>query len=103
MRTRAQVEHLKLDWLDDPCWDIEETEGYENYKDELRIFRENQEFKWQQEKQKRHDILASKFCPMGFSNSVYNQSCVVEKCAWWDNEHESCAMKSLTTLIKDVL
>lgn len=35
MKTRAEVEQLKLDWCSDPMWDIEDTEGFEDYKDEL--------------------------------------------------------------------
>ena len=38
MKTREQVEDLKQQWLADGCWDIEDTEGYEEYKDELRQF-----------------------------------------------------------------
>ena len=37
--TRAQVEDLKSQWLFDGCWDIEDTEGYELYRDELLAFR----------------------------------------------------------------
>jgi hypothetical protein len=39
MKTAAQVNALKEDWKLDPCWDIETTEGYEDYKDELWRFR----------------------------------------------------------------
>lgn len=46
--TRDEVEALKQNWLNDPCWDIEETEGFEFYREELAIYRlgienENQE------------------------------------------------------------
>lgn len=37
---------LKLDWKRDPCWDIEETEGFEAHRDELLAFRKKQEQKW---------------------------------------------------------
>ena len=36
--TREDVERLKRDWAADPCWDIAETEGFEEYEDELRAF-----------------------------------------------------------------
>ncbi|SHH06236.1 hypothetical protein [Tepidibacter thalassicus] len=46
---RTDVEKLKKGWLDDPCWDIEDTEGFEEYKDELLKFRLEQEKKWEKE------------------------------------------------------
>ena len=41
MKTRKQVESLKKNWLNDPCWDIYETEGYQEYRDELLTFQTN--------------------------------------------------------------
>lgn len=38
MKTREDVEELKRQWLSDGCWDIWDTEGFEEYKDELRNF-----------------------------------------------------------------
>ena len=38
MINKKDVERLKKDWLRDPCWDIEETEGFSNYKKDLKIF-----------------------------------------------------------------
>lgn len=35
---RAEVEALKASWLRDPCWDIEDTEGFEAFRDELKAF-----------------------------------------------------------------
>lgn len=46
MKTREEVQWLKAQWLEDPCWDIEETEGYADYYDELSAFRQRQESKW---------------------------------------------------------
>ena len=46
MKTKEQVEVLKKNWLNDACWDIEETEGFEGYKQELKDFRLNQEREW---------------------------------------------------------
>jgi hypothetical protein len=37
--SRADVERLKTDWFNDPCWDIEDTEGFENYYIELKAYR----------------------------------------------------------------
>jgi hypothetical protein len=38
-KTTQEIEQLKEDWLRDPCWDIEDTEGFEEHKTELYIFR----------------------------------------------------------------
>ncbi len=37
------IEELKQQWLGDPSWDIEETEGFEEYRAELLLFRLEQE------------------------------------------------------------
>jgi len=47
MKTQVEIEALKRNWLSDPCWDIEETEGFEEHRDELKQFRLNQEQEWQ--------------------------------------------------------
>lgn len=36
IKTRSQIESLKYSWLHDPCWDIEETEGFEQFREELK-------------------------------------------------------------------
>lgn len=38
-KTREEIEALKANWLKDDCWDIETTEGFELYRDELLAFR----------------------------------------------------------------
>lgn len=35
IRTPEEIEALKKNWLQDPCWDIEDTEGFEAHRDEL--------------------------------------------------------------------
>ncbi|QIC46214.1 hypothetical protein GAG94_03185 [Lysinibacillus sphaericus] len=44
-----ELEKLKSDWLADPIWDIEETEGFEEHKEELLAFRLKQEKAWEEE------------------------------------------------------
>lgn len=39
----ADVTELKRQWTQDPCWDIETTDGFENHVDELRAFRKHWE------------------------------------------------------------
>jgi hypothetical protein len=38
-RTPEEIEALKANWLKDPCWDIEETEGFEAHSVELKAYR----------------------------------------------------------------
>jgi hypothetical protein len=47
--TREGVERLKRDWEKDPAWDIEDTEGFEAYYEELRLYRELKEIEWRNE------------------------------------------------------
>lgn len=43
LKSRAEIEALKENWLSDPCWDIEDTEGFEAHYGELYAFRLAQE------------------------------------------------------------
>lgn len=54
-KTREQVESLKELWLNDPNWDIEDTEGFEAYRAELMEFQKEQARKWQAEKNQREE------------------------------------------------
>lgn len=49
MKTRQEVERLKRDWEFDPNWDIEKTEGFEEYYDELLTFSNEKKAKWNEE------------------------------------------------------
>jgi len=51
-KTLAEINELKRNWSNDPCWDIEDTEGFEAYKQELLAYRLEQEAEW---KRRRHD------------------------------------------------
>jgi hypothetical protein len=45
---RYTIDRLKSNWLNDPHWDIENTEGFENYYIELKAFRIGCELDWKQ-------------------------------------------------------
>ena len=59
------VEELKAAWLRDPSWDIEDTEGFEGYRDHLREFAEAHRARWAEEAGARertrsdHQVLVS--------------------------------------------
>lgn len=40
-RQPADLDALKSSWRNDPCWDIEDTAGYEAYHDELLEYRQS--------------------------------------------------------------
>ncbi|MCC3159721.1 hypothetical protein LJ737_20940 [Hymenobacter sp. 15J16-1T3B] len=56
-RTPEEIENLKDSWASDPCWDIEDTEGFEAHYEELKAFHEQKraywDAKWDQELRKR--------------------------------------------------
>lgn len=48
MATRKEIEDLKHNWNGDPCWDIEDTEGFEDHKEELELHRYKMQEKWRE-------------------------------------------------------
>ena len=46
IRSREEIEELKREWIKDPLWDIEDTEGFEAHVDELKAFHEHQKLIW---------------------------------------------------------
>lgn len=53
-KTPEEIEALKKSWVNDPCWDIEDSEGFEAHKEELLAFRKEEEARWQA---RRHENL----------------------------------------------
>lgn len=53
MKTIGDIEQLKNDWVNDPCWDIEKTDGFEEYESYLLMFRLEKEKEWQQKEQEK--------------------------------------------------
>jgi len=65
--TLADIDMLKKGWLEDPCWDIEDTEGFEDFHEELLAFRLQQEERW---KAIRHDELTEKASALGIPGNI---------------------------------
>lgn len=53
MKTRDEVEELKRQWCADPCWDIETTDGFEEYRQELEAFASAMADQWAFERAQR--------------------------------------------------
>lgn len=45
-KTPQEIADLKAGWRRDPIWDIEDTEGFEEYKTELLQYRLDTEREW---------------------------------------------------------
>lgn len=50
MATQKDVENLKRDWVNDPCFDLDDVEGFEDFTEELQSFQKEQEAKWAAER-----------------------------------------------------
>lgn len=63
-RTAAEIADLKANWLNDSCWDIEETEGFEAHYQELRRWREAEDAAWRVKEDRR---LTARGALLGFT------------------------------------
>mgnify|MGYP000499881927 CR=1 FL=1 len=54
MKTRAEIDKLILDWREDPCWELEDTEGFEDHRTELLGVRMECEAKWKARAEREH-------------------------------------------------
>ena len=50
MKTIEEIAELKSQWESDPCWDIEDTEGFEAHQAELKAYHEQKREEWQEER-----------------------------------------------------
>ncbi len=65
-RTVEKIEALKASWRDDPIWDIEDSEGFDLHRDELRAYRLEWEARWRSEHEQRILKFAT---PLGLQNN----------------------------------
>jgi len=66
MKTRKEIDELKANWKHDPCWDIEDTEGFELHRDELIAYRQECEARWKSQREQRILKFAT---PLGLENN----------------------------------
>lgn len=67
---RQEISELKRGWASDPCFDIEDTEGFEDVREELLQFRKEVEDLWAKQRIERLSRLAEK---LGFKHvGVYD-------------------------------
>jgi uncharacterized protein YPO0396 len=56
--TPAQIEQLKKSWSQDPHWDLENTRGFEDHREELLAYRREIEARRRNESDQARAILA---------------------------------------------
>lgn len=82
VKTRKEVEELKEMWLSDPVWDLAETEGFEEYKEELKKFQEEKEAEWEamrKEEEKKLDAEADALGVRGLYRLVKKLETLLER------------------------
>lgn len=52
-RAPEEVADLKAQWSDDPCWDLEDTEGFEAHREELAAYSAAMHRQWHKEERYR--------------------------------------------------
>jgi len=57
MKTVKEVEKLKLSWYLDPCWDLADTEGFEEYREDLENYQRECEAKCESDSRMRENSL----------------------------------------------
>jgi len=70
-KTPIEIEDLKRQWVKDPCWEIEDTEGFEAYKEELKKFSEEQTKKWKDERDMREAAEGKRFLSLKLLESIH--------------------------------
>ena len=73
MKPEAELKELMQQWENDPCWDIEETEGFEFYKEFLKNYRLNKEAEWKKEiDEKYHKVALALGCSSMLAKYIYS-------------------------------
>ena len=67
LKTTAELDALKVNWMADPCWDIEDTEGFEAHYTQLHDWRVGVE---QEQERQRNDILRIKMAELNCSKQT---------------------------------
>jgi hypothetical protein len=71
-KTITEIESLKNNWLKNPCWDIEDTEGFESYKEELLAFRLHKEKEWEENRTKKHEQFRKDLYNLDLHSLIYD-------------------------------
>ena len=94
IREANEIEALKRSWHRDPHWDIEDTEGFKEHRDELKAYSETCKAEWKQHEKEAHTKLENMVCPILSIGVEGFGHCRVEQCAWWNEAQDCCAIKA---------
>lgn len=64
-KTAQEIQDLKDQWCEDPIWDLEETEWFEDYKNDLFAFSVAKKAEWEREQKKIDEIKVRVFLNEG--------------------------------------
>lgn len=67
VRSRQEIEYLKGQWEADPCWDLEETEGFELHREELAEFARQ---KGEERRAREQDRLEARAIELGIPGNA---------------------------------
>ena len=56
LKTRTDIDALKANWVSDPCWDIEDTKGFELHREELLEFHLKMRVIWDARRARREAL-----------------------------------------------
>lgn len=83
--TRDDVEALKAAWVSDACFDLEDVEGYEAYRDELLAFRQEQEAAWAAQRQAALTEYAAEIgVPGDLTTAEHYRHCMTMREHWME-------------------
>lgn len=58
MKTQQELDDLKQNWIKDPHWDIEDTDGFQEHREELLAWRKDLAEKHEMARKARHELRA---------------------------------------------
>ena len=67
IKNKQELNELKSNWLLDPSWDIEQTEGFSEHYNELLNFRLEKEEGWERDRQR---LISEKATKLKISNEL---------------------------------
>lgn len=67
IQEKVELRNIKRQWASDPCWDIEDTEGFEAHRNELLVYSTEMKREWAEKAQAK---LEAKAIELGVPGNV---------------------------------
>ena len=94
MKTDAESEALKENWNNDPCWDLEETEGFEEHSADLLLHKVKMRSFWSAEKIKREQERNAQIKEVALSLGIPDNTALASRVMWLDDKVEELENKN---------